>query len=233
MLKKVNSEALNMKQLGVIALSVLFSISAQSQNEILSKLRTDALIISDDGLLKEQVEVNNFVADFSDYSYKKDFNITVNSVLDYEIGEISVEKNSWSVMFLKRKDDGSKIELLVIYKKKKTKDHLSAIDQARKEWMKLCNAHNAGKLVKQLYTSDAYYYSRGGLIQGTESITTEYDYMNNPSYSLKLTPKHLIFVSSDIAFEIGQCSGSYPLPYMLLWQKQSEGNWQVLMDSNY
>ena len=217
----------------VLVLAVFFSVSAQSQNDLLSNLRKDAIILSDDGLIKDQDEVNDFVAGFSDYSYKKDFSIAVNAALYYEIGEISIKKNTWSVMYLKRKDDGSKIEFLVIYKGKKNKDQRADIDQARKEWMKLCNAHEAGKLVKQLYTSDAYYYNRGRLLQGTEAISKEYSYMNSPNYSLTLTPRHVVFVTPDIAFEIGRCSGSYPLPYMLLWQKQDDGSWQVLMDSNY
>lgn len=113
-----------------------------------------------------------------------------------------------------------------------TENQSFEIDQSRKEWTELCNSHRADELVKRLYHSDAYYYNRGRLLQGTKSITTEYNYMNNPGYSLKLTPKHVAFVTSDIVFEIGLCSGSYNKPYMLLWEKHTDGNWRVLMDSN-
>ena len=113
-----------------------------------------------------------------------------------------------------------------------TESQYPEIDQSRMEWMELCNAHRAEELVKQKYTMDAYYYNRGRLLQGTKSITQEYSYMNRESYSLKLAPRHVLFVTPDIVFEIGQCSGSYSNPYMLLWEKQADGNWQVLMDSN-
>ena len=99
--------------------------------------------------------------------------------------------------------------------------------------MELCNAHRASELVSTVYTPDAYYYNCGRILQGAEAISNEYSYMNSPQYSLKLTPKHVVFVTSNIAYEIGRCSGSYPLPYMLLWKKKSDGNWQILMDSNY
>jgi ketosteroid isomerase-like protein len=136
-------------------------------------------------------------------------------------------------MLIRRKGENSGIEFLIMYKKTDPENQLTDIDRARKEWMKWCNSHQAGELVKNLYTKDAYYYNRGRLLKGTESITEEYAYMNSPSYSLTLTPKHVELVNSEIAFEIGKCSGSYPNPYMLLWKRQDDGNWKILMDSNY
>jgi ketosteroid isomerase-like protein len=167
--------------------------------------------------------------------YKNNFSISVKTGLDYEVGEIQTDKETYAVMFLKGKSEFSapKIEFLVNYKKVSSEKDKLDIDKQRNKWMELCNAHDAEELVKQLYTIESYYYNRGRLIEGTKAISAEYIYMNNPGYNLKLTPKHLVIVSSNIAYEIGQCSGSYPLPYMLLWKKQPNGNWQVLMDSNY
>jgi ketosteroid isomerase-like protein len=120
----------------------------------------------------------------------------------------------------------------VIYEQKDVPDQPSELDESRTEWMRLCNAHQVDQLVSRLYASNAFYYNRGRLLQGTKAITKEYSYMSNPNYSLKLTPKHVAFVTPDIAYEIGQCSGSYPNPYMLLWEKEEDGRWVILMDSN-
>ena len=99
--------------------------------------------------------------------------------------------------------------------------------------MSYCNSHEVEKLVKELYVPNAYYYNRGRLLKGTKALVAEYSYMNSPNYSLQLTPKHIVSVNSEIVYEIGQCSGSYPLPYMLVWKRLENGNWQILMDSNY
>jgi ketosteroid isomerase-like protein len=198
------------------------------------------LILTEVGLLKDTPNINQFVSDFEAKNgkintYTKEFSIDVNSSLDYEIGEIQTDLRSYAVMFLKtkREEVSAKIEFLVIYEKTSSQIDLMAIDKMRKEWMTLCNSHQVDQLVKQLYLPDAYYYNRGRLIQGTKALSAEYSYMNAPSYSLNLTPKHIVSVTSDIVYEIGRCSGSYPLPYILVWKKQKDGKWLILMDSNY
>ncbi len=222
---------------------VVTTIGIQAQTKIgeslFNQLRSDVLILTESGLLTEKKDtkrfVNEFLADNQENSYKKEFSIAVNSSLSYEMGEIKSNDNVYPVMFIKKENNTSAkvIEFLVIYEGNSPKDVSSVLKSSRAKWMELCNTHKATELVKQLYTPEAYYYNRGRVIQGTKAISQEYSYMNDPNYSLKLTPKHLVFVSPNVAYEIGRCSGSYPLPYMLLWEKQSDGNWQVKMDSNY
>jgi len=232
------------KLLFIIAILGTASLAAQTpqdiQKDLFSHLKTDALILSDSGLLRGELGIEKFVSDFkaansTDHTYTKDFGVEVNVILEYEIGKIETSNGSYPVMFLKntKADAAPKIEFLVIYEESDVNDEASAIDSSRNKWMELCNAHDAGKLVEQVYVPDAYYYNRGRLLEGTKALSAEYGYMNSPSYSLKLTPKHITFVTSEIAYEIGQCSGSYPLPYMLVWEKQDNGKWLILMDSNY
>lgn len=219
-------------------------LNAQStgeiQKDLFDHLQNDVLILTKSGLLEDTAKVAAFVASFKTSNgkgstYKKEFSIAVNKSLDYEIGEILADSKLYFVMFLKNKADnsGPKIEFLIIHEKTASQIAPAEIDKARNNWMELCNAHQAAKLVEQLYMADAYYYNRGRLLRGTKALASEYGYMNSPDYSLKLTPKHLTFVSSDLVYEIGQCSGSYPLPYMLVWKKQEDNKWQILMDSNY
>jgi ketosteroid isomerase-like protein len=163
--------------------------------------------------------------------YEKQFSKPVNNQLSYEVGMISTDEHNFMIMFLNKEKEAG-IEFLVIIKRSSSKNSPAAMDMARTKWMELCNSHQASELVHQLYSPNAYYYNRGRLLQGREAITKEYQYMNSPNYGLTLTPKHIVRVSTEYAFEIGQCSGSYNKPYMLLWQKQPGGSWQVLMDSN-
>lgn len=225
-------------------LLVLFGSAAWSNNtpnvsdNFFNRLMDDSIIIHENGLVQGAKARKKFVSSFLKASgpidtYEQQFTIDVNSGLTYEIGEIRGQSGSFSVMFLKRKDQGSKIELLVIYEKSDAENPIDQLDKSRDQWMALCNAHKAEQLVSELYTSDAFYYNRGRLLRGTSAISQEYTYMNDPAYKLKLTPKHIVTVTAEIAFEIGRCSGSYPLPYMLLWQKQDDGEWKVLMDSNF
>ena len=106
------------------------------------------------------------------------------------------------------------------------------IDQRRKEWMELCNQHNAYNLVSNLYEPEAIYYNHRPVDIGTDKIARTYSYMDRETYSLNLTPIIVHPVANTLVYEIGQCSGSYGGKYMLIWRKNSEGVWQILFDSN-
>lgn len=228
----------------ILALFASVATAARAQTEIgadfFDHLILETVILNGEQMIKGQAEVQSFKSQFLSENgavraYEQTFSIAVNARLAYEIGELQTQSGPFKVMFSKRKDDPAKamIELLVIVKKENPADELKELLSQRNEWMRLCNAHEANELVRKLYTPNAYYYNRGRLLTGTEAISAEYSYMNSANYSLKLTPKHVEFVSENLAYELGRCSGSYPLPYMLLWQKQANGQWQVLMDSNY
>ncbi len=225
-------------QILILSLLGLSNLKAQSQTAFFEQLRSDALILSEDELIRGKSQIEAFVKDLVGskeemYSYDKEFSIEVHAGLHYEIGMLNSDSKSYAVMFLNRPNASEQeIEFLVIYEQKETSMQPADLDQSRTEWMRLCNAHEADELVTQLYTENTYYYNRGRLLQGTEAVAAEYSYMNNPNYSLQLTPKHIVMVTSDIAYEVGRCSGSYPNPYMLLWKKGTDGKWQILMDSN-
>ncbi len=109
---------------------------------------------------------------------------------------------------------------------------LNEIAERRKLWMELCNANNSENLVKQLYSTNTIYYNHKPIVQGLENLIKEYKYMNNTNYSLNLQPMKLEVVNENFVYEIGQCSGSYIGKYILVWKKQSDGNWKIHIDSN-
>jgi ketosteroid isomerase-like protein len=106
------------------------------------------------------------------------------------------------------------------------------IDKRRMEWMEICNQNDASKLVERLYSKDAIYYNHKPLVVGRQAIISDYQYMNNPAYSLRLEPLVVHSISKDMVFEIGQCSGSYGGKYILVWRKDNDGIWRVFLDSN-
>ncbi|MDR7127885.1 ketosteroid isomerase-like protein [Algoriphagus sp. 4150] len=107
----------------------------------------------------------------------------------------------------------------------------NAIADRRKLWIDLCNANNSENLVKQLYSPNTIYFNHKPIVKGLENLIKEYDYMNN-NYTLNLQPMKLEVVNANVAYEIGQCSGSYNGKYILVWQRQSDGNWKIHIDSN-
>ncbi len=108
----------------------------------------------------------------------------------------------------------------------------SQLKEQREAWVSYCNDHEVEKLVKSIYTPDVIYYNHRPPIRGTTAIVKAYGYMKNPEYHLELTPIFIQPVNSEIAFEIGQCAGSYGGKYIFVWQKNQQGTWKVLLDSN-
>ncbi|NRB49438.1 MAG: nuclear transport factor 2 family protein [Saprospiraceae bacterium] len=153
----------------------------------------------------------------------------------YEIGQFTTaqQEEFKHLLILKKDGDTLRRELEFIAKASRVDSTvLDIFDQRRARWIELCNAHDAEKLVTNLYTPNAIYYNHKPLILGHEAITADYQYMNQANYALQLSPIVVELVNERTAFEIGQCSGSYGGKYLFVWQKDQEGKWSVQMDSN-
>ncbi len=218
---------------------ILISLKSFSQEIHKTKYDPDAISISESGLLKGQDAISAYWKEFQKFEgefikYETVYKTQVLNVLEYEIG-LSETANDGQfahiVIWSKEKDTPKMAE--VIFRVETSLDVPPKLTEARNKWVKLCNEHNAKDLVTELYTEDAIYYNRGRVLTGHNQLSMEYSYMNDPSYSLQLNPKHIEMVRDDLIFEIGQCSGSYPLPYILIWKKQQDGDWKIYFDSNY
>jgi len=153
--------------------------------------------------------------------------------ISYEIGRFWTPDQTFSHLIIWRNNNGIlKRELEFITPIGQEENTQGEITVSREKWMALCNTHDAAKLVSESYTENALYYNHKPLVIGREAITAEYQYMNNPEYELKLNPSIVELVNTNLAFEIGQCSGSYPGNYVIVWQKGEDGQWRVLLDSN-
>ena len=154
--------------------------------------------------------------------------------LEYEIGAFETTNSTYRHIVIWSFENNKKVrELEFITKKEASKKTLiDEINKARNKWITLCNKHNASNLVSTLYTPSAIYYNHKPVVIGTSAISKEYSYMNNPKYSLSLKPIHTEIVTNNMALEIGQCSGSYNGKYLLVWKKNKDDQWQIMVDSN-
>lgn len=159
--------------------------------------------------------------------------VDVSPTIQFEIGTfISSAGGPFRILIIRKKEGARSFRAVEIIEPYSANDTGSdIIEAARKNWMNLCNDHNVNGLVSRSYASNAFYYNNNRLLQGTAEIAREYKYMNNPSYQLTLTPIVLEVVNDNVAFEIGQCSGSYQGKYTLVWKKVGD-IWKVIFDSN-
>ncbi len=130
------------------------------------------------------------------------------------------------------KDDAPKRELEFVAPSTLDIEMDPILDERRTEWMEYCNGKDVEGLVSNLYADNAIYYNHRPVLIGREALIREYQYMSNPNYSLTLSPLHVEMVTESLAYEIGQCEGSYNGKYMLIWQKNEAGEWRILLDSN-
>ncbi len=157
--------------------------------------------------------------------------------IDYEL--ISYKTNDleeYVQLVIWRSNNGKKVrefEYAVKRDISNSDGYIDQISQVRDLWMQFCNEHNAENLVSKLYASNAIYFNHKPLVIGTEAISKEYQYMNSDAYSLTLEPLKVEMVTDNIAFEIGQCKGSYGGKYVIVWKKEPGSDWKVFIDSNF
>ena len=160
--------------------------------------------------------------------------IEITPELDYEIGFFVNSKNiKFKHLIIWKKVQGVFLrEIEMISKSENETTDITGIQAARNLWMDYCNHHRVKDLVTNTYFENAVYYNNGRITLGTKNIEKEYRYMTNPSYQLTLTPIVLETVNKSLAFEIGQCSGSYKGKYVLIWGKRNGASWKAIFDSN-
>lgn len=159
---------------------------------------------------------------------------TPDSTYIYELGTYTTTKDqTFKNLIIWNTKGGQKLRELEFVSRADMDAKVDAgITERRGEWIRLCNAHNAAALVSEVYAENAIYYNHRPVIVGREGIHADYQYMNDSNYRLSLEPILLEAVTDDLVFEIGQCSGTYKGKYILIWQKNTEGIWHILLDSN-
>jgi ketosteroid isomerase-like protein len=111
--------------------------------------------------------------------------------------------------------------------------HPKLLSAQRRNWEKFSNAHDPAGLIRNVYTSDAYYFNRGQIDQNREKIIDRYQYMANPNWKIRLEQRGLIPVSNHEVLEIGNFYSGGEGQYLLIWEKTSSGDWQIKLDFNF
>ena len=241
-----NSIVINLFLLFFTFNSVAQEISKNQKNSkaLLKKIEKEyhpeVIGISENGLIKGRNALKKYLIDFherngAEVDYTTDYKVAVLEALEYEIGSSKTDKGGEfaHILIWSKEKSSPQIIAEVVFEKSGNPEVPAELAKARDNWVEFCNKNNAKDLVEALYTEDAIYYNRGRVLRGHDQLSREYSYMDNPAYTLQLNPKHIEMVSDKMVFEIGRCSGSYPLPYILVWKMQNDGSWKIYFDSNY
>ncbi len=107
------------------------------------------------------------------------------------------------------------------------------IDRARRLWESHSNAHDPVAVIENCYTPEAIYFNGGRVAKGRNAIIQRYQYMIRPQWKIQLHPRQFMGLSKDLVFEVGQYQSSGVGHYFLFWQRQTDQNWQALLDYNF
>lgn len=153
----------------------------------------------------------------------------------FEIGYYVYEKARYGfVIGWKKVDETWLREIDILFKTEDAPEiEVSQINDARNLWMKLSNAHDPKALIQQVYTPDAVYVNQGKVYTGTEEITQRYSYMSNPNWKIQLNAKKTQEIQGNLFFEIGQYISNGTGHYVIIWERQENGEWQACLDFNF
>lgn len=161
--------------------------------------------------------------------------LSENRDMVFEIGLLTTAQNvSYQYLILWTKTTGSWLrDLEAVAKKTVTLDVDSGIDVARNHWVEFANQHSATTLVKSAYVENLFYYNRGILYQGYESLADVYSYMNDLDFNINLKSDYCVMVGQKLAYEIGVWKSSdYEGNYIIVWTKL-ENEWRIMLDCNW
>ena len=217
------------------------AINHKNKRTIESFYQNNAIkVISPDSVLNTSSQVAEYYTLFNDkiISVESLFHAEAHKDrgIHYEIVKLKTQKSETYIQFVIWKlEEGKKVREFEFTSKSDAeirKDDKNSITERRNLWIQLCNENNPENLINELYTSNTLYFNHKPLIKGRENLVKEYAYMNNDQYSLTLHPLKLLLVNQNIAYEIGQCKGSYGGKYVLIWKKEADGRWRIFIDSN-
>lgn len=110
---------------------------------------------------------------------------------------------------------------------------LELFTSQRRNWEKYSNDHDPAGLINNVYTTDSYYLNGGRIDFGRTAIIERYAYMKRENWNIRLEAKGIIPVDQNVAYEIGKYYSTGEGQYLLIWEKQRKGEWQIKLDFNF
>ncbi len=161
--------------------------------------------------------------------------LSENKDMVFEIGLLTTAQDvSYQYLILWTKANGSWLrDLEAVAIKEVDIEFDSGIDVTRNRWVELANQHSPIALAKGTYTDNLFYYNRGILYQGYESLVDAYSYMNDLNFDISLKNEYCVMLGKKLAYEIGTWKSSdYTGSYIIIW-KQLEREWKIMLDCNW
>ena len=219
-----------------LGLTVVTSLNSQPTDRVMDYALQSVKILEDGSYIEGAENIKTYKSEnpFIVQSLKRIYGVAANDQYSYEINSITSSGRTYKEITIVEtgKDQTRSFEFTARSEDTNVALLQKQIAQRRNEWIERCNANDASDLVTHLYSHAPIYFNHKKVIASRDALIKAYGYMNDEKYSLQLTPMHLEIVSNDLAFEIGQCSGSYRGKYVLVWKKDKKDRWRILIDSN-
>lgn len=167
---------------------------------------------------------------FENYTSEETFQLREGQ--KFEIGFYQTrDGKTYSTIIGWRKGTEWKKELEVLYEKAFSGTQKDVVEKERGIWQHHSNQHRPDLIVEELASRNGKYFNRGKEYHRDE-IASAYSYMNNSSYSIKLTALKVVQVDDSTIFDIGTFDVGGKGLYTLIWKKE-DGEWKLLLDFNF
>ncbi|MCB0492841.1 MAG: nuclear transport factor 2 family protein [Cyclobacteriaceae bacterium] len=167
---------------------------------------------------------------FENYTSEETFQLRDNQ--KFELGSYQTrDGKTYSTIIGWRKGAEWKKELEIWYEKTFSGTQEDRVERERGIWEKHSNQHRPDLIVKELASRNGKYFNRGKEYHRDE-IASAYSYMNDKSYSIKLTALKVVQVDESTIFDIGTFDVGGKGLYTLIWKKE-DGEWKLLLDFNF
>ncbi|MEQ9412947.1 MAG: nuclear transport factor 2 family protein [Cyclobacteriaceae bacterium] len=191
-------------------------------------LINDSLYVGLDEIAEQIKKVCSW--QIQDYTSEETFQLRENQ--KFELGSYqSKDGKTYSTIIGWRKGAEWKKELEIWYEKTFSGTQEDIVEKERGTWEKHSNQHRPDLIVEELASQNGKYFNRGKEYHRDE-IASAYSYMNNSSYSIKLTSLKVLQVDESTIFDIGTFDVGGKGLYTLIWKKE-DGKWKLLLDFNF
>lgn len=188
----------------------------------------DSLYVGLDKIDGQIEKVNTW--QFVKYTSEETFQLRENQ--KFELGSYQTrDGKTYSTIIGWRKGAEWKKEFEVWYEKTFSGTQKDVVEKERGIWEKHSNQHRPDLIVEDLASKNGKYFNRGKEYHRDE-IASAYSYMNNSSYSIKLTALKVLQVDESTIFDIGTFDVGGKGLYTLIWKKEA-GEWKLLLDFNF